>query len=91
MKLEPKHSEIKQCNCSWSGADLVHVFDRRYSIDYVHVVHLYSICLYSKNIRIPKEGDFLKITKINSQQEKSVLPFAKISSHKTQKIAHPQN
>jgi len=36
------------------------------------------------------EGDFLKIAKINSQQEKPVFPIAKISPHKTQKIANPQ-
>ena len=33
---------------------------------------------------------FLKIAKINSQQEKPIYLIAKIKSHKTQKVANPQ-
>ena len=35
-------------------------------------------------------GYFLKIAKINSQQEKPLCPNQKISSHKTQKVANQQ-
>ena len=35
-------------------------------------------------------GYFVKIAKINSQQENQSVPIAKISSCKTQKINNPQ-
>ena len=57
--------------------------------------NMYFYCTYSTKTKILSmlgTGYFLKITKINSQQEKpNYLSFAKISSRKTQRIADPQN
>ena len=59
--------------------------------------YLYFDCFYwaftqkTKLLSVPFERDLQKIAKINSQQENQSFQIAKISSHKTQKIANPQN
>ena len=60
-------------------------------MEYWFIVWKYGFLLHllNKILSMLATGYFLKIAKINSQQKNQSVLIAKISSHKTQKMANP--